>query len=363
MSGIDNTVLPSYAFYYYWSLTEVILPIDLKKISNNAFEGCRILTEVNLSNVTSLGEDAFYGCRSLSGVDLSNVTLLGRWAFDGCWNLTLADGTNLSANLKEIPYCAFYGCVSLTGVDLSNVTSLDVGAFYGCENLTLADGTNLSANLKEIPYCAFYRCRNLTGVDLSNVTFLGAWAFSYCENLKSIALPEVEPFIDEGAFNNVSSLLLLVEGGGVYDNLDEFPEGSAYPSISGAMAVSAGNTLSLAISPEGGNGISCQWYFNQSVLPGETRETLAISNAKASNSGMYECEISLGTVSQRISKTVSVSSVGLSRSGGSSSSSAKTGTWMKDAVGWWYHMETVLIPGRNGSRSMANGTILRHQVI
>lgn len=184
----------------------------------------------------------------------------------------------------------------------------------------------------------------LTATDLSKVTWVSDNAFNGCNNLRAVALPKEKPEIHEDVFT--VPLLLLVNDGGIYADLYEFPEGSSYPSILGASAILPGDALVLTISPDGGDGISYQWYLNQSLLPGKTERTLIISNAQKSNAGKYECEVRIGTVSQRISKTVIVGSSTSSGSGGggSSSLSSSTGSWMRDTVGWWYQYNNGTYP-------------------
>ena len=124
------------------SLTAHKLDIGATEINPYAFSSCSGLTEVDLSNCTSLtsiGIYAFSGCSGLTGaLDLSNCTRLtsiGESAFGDCSGLT---SITLPSSLTSIGDYAFFGCSGLTEVDLSNCTSLtSIGsyAFQDCSNL------------------------------------------------------------------------------------------------------------------------------------------------------------------------------------------------------------------------------------
>lgn len=373
--------IPQSAFERCENLTAVNLS-NVKTFGYSAFRDCKNLVLAEGTNLSSeavaIDNYAFYNCEQLGAVDLSGVIFLDEGAFYGCKKLTLADGTNLSADLTEIPWSAFGNCESLKGIDLSNVTYIGPGAFINCteltevdlsnvtflsssvfskcKNLVLKDGSNLSAELKKIHEYTFYGCERLSGIDLSNIesisskafygceslnaidlsslTWIDDEAFGACDNIKAIALPELIPEIHQSVFT--APLLLLVKDGATYESLDEFPAGSAYPFMSGSTVVSVGSTLDLSISPDGGEGVSYQWYFNQTPLTGENGRTLTVNNTQKSHAGIYECDIRIGTVTQRISKNVTVTSTRNSGGGGSSTRTVSYGSWKQDAVGWWY---------------------------
>lgn len=382
----DLKSIPYHAFSGCSQLSEVDLS-HVVSVGDSAFEECENLTletGTNISSMTDIGNSSFRNCKSLTNLDLSHVDLMSHRAFAGCENLTLEAGTNLSPGLSEIPYYAFQDCKKLTDVNLSSITWMGDYAFSGCENLMLESGTNLSSALNRIPKSAFENCKQLTDLDLSHVnwmfdrafadcenltlkagtnlcpdlTYIPDYAFSGCKqlngldlshanslcdsafadctNLRSIALPKEKPYLGTNTFESVPALLLLVEDGIKYKDLKGFSPGSGYPMLFGKNAISIGEVLEVSVSPDGGNGISYQWYFNHNILPEETGKILTIPNAQKSDSGVYECEIHLGTVSQRISKAFSVNSVSNSRSDGGSSITKNIGSWMQDDVGWWY---------------------------
>ncbi|GEM_PF-1872283 len=344
--GCKNLVLTSDGFHP-----------DLDYIPDSAFERCENLTSVNLSHITQLGEYAFYGCKNLvltsedlneslynipdsafSGcenlttVNLSHITQLGKNAFDGCKNLVLtSDGFH--PDLDNIPDFAFSRCENLTTVNLSHITQLGTYTFYGCKNLVLtSDGFH--QDLDYIPDPAFYGCENLTTVNLSHITELGYYSFDSCLNLKAVVLPETKPIIGVDAFFNVPPLLLLIKGGQPYTDYTGFPEGSGTPYITGDSFYKVNDTIELTVLPEQADLLTCQWYFGDELLPGETKRTLTIPGARIGSSGRYECRLTLETVTVKISQEVTVSQN--YSGGGSGDSTPPQGVWKKDAVGWWY---------------------------
>ena len=108
-------------------------------ISENAFQNCTGLQEVDLSYVTSIGNSAFKGCVNLHHIGgLAAVTSIGNNAFENC---PLSDNIVFSSNITDIGDNAFKGCLGLTSVAFASNTdfsALTVGAspFNGCFNIT-----------------------------------------------------------------------------------------------------------------------------------------------------------------------------------------------------------------------------------
>lgn len=78
----------------YW-LETVSLPSEVKGIYDNAFKECHNLSNINLDNITTIGEFAFIGCESLTEVSLPNIESIGSNSFSYCSNLhtaTVGDG-------------------------------------------------------------------------------------------------------------------------------------------------------------------------------------------------------------------------------------------------------------------------------
>ena len=219
------------------SLTTLKLDSKTTEISSQAFWNNNVLTNIDLSNCTSLtsiGVQAFEDCSELTSIDLSNctnLTSIGSSAFHNCSGLT---NITLPSSLETIGDSAFYGCSELTSINLSNctnLTSIGSSAFRNCSELTsinLSNCTNLTSigssafsdcrgltsitfpsSLETIGDSAFSYCSGLTSIDLSNctnLTSIGSSAFRYCSRLTNITLPSSLETIGDSAFRNCSGL-------------------------------------------------------------------------------------------------------------------------------------------------------------
>ena len=128
------------------SLTSVLLPASVTKISSNMFGGCTSLKSVSAAGpIDSIGKSAFENCSSLTDIDFQGtLTSIGSSAFKGC------------ASLERVP-------------DLSSVTEMGSSAFQECGKLQAP--VNLSS-LEVVPSNAF--CHTPVTVE------------GFCDNLKSI---------------------------------------------------------------------------------------------------------------------------------------------------------------------------------
>ena len=178
------------------------------------------------ATVTQIGVKAFEGCRTLASVELSDsITSIGVSAFDFCGCLR---DIILSNNLISIGNCAFRECRSLTSVTIpDSVTTIENEAFGYCSNietfygrLASSDGRCLvidgetkafaPAGLAEydipdgitsIGYATFINCANLVRVTIPySVTTIGDYAFSGCNNLENITIPNSITKIGRYAF-------------------------------------------------------------------------------------------------------------------------------------------------------------------
>ena len=229
---IENEIkeIVDYAFNSCFKLKTVKLGENCKTIGARAFLGCGRLKEINLKDVTEIGNAAFYDCEKLVKVDLSSIKdakALGDSAFVGCKELSsviLPEATNdneekrreikkkiLDQVKKEITFINDPGpevgpkekeeipSSPLNGVTLAidsnrdfeniknyekeEIKEVTIGndikqiaedTFSGCRNL----GTvKLGENCKTIGKKAFYMCTNLGSINLENVTSIGASAF------------------------------------------------------------------------------------------------------------------------------------------------------------------------------------------
>ena len=130
------------------------IPKSVKTIGKSAFEQCRHLTKITMSNnVTTIGKSAFWYCSNLISITLSR-------------------------KLKELPEEALGCCYKLPSVTIpKGITSIGCGAFENCESIKSIT----------IP---------------KGVTYIGPMAFRYCWELTKITIPKSVKTIDFVAFGN-----------------------------------------------------------------------------------------------------------------------------------------------------------------
>jgi len=226
-----------------YELREVYLD-KIERIEDGVFENREKLKKIGLRDCESIGRRAFLGCTSLSeferyfgssdiGSDLPHVTEIGNEAFSGCKSLTNISIGSTNPLIKDnvtIGEEAFLYCKKLEEIICPDATSLGNGAFKGCENLIKADfpeviiignGTfdgeevfagceslekvdlqKLEGNLNR---SVFEGCNNLIQVDIDNIFWLDAYTFENRQDLTIANLKEINE-IGDYSFRNCFSL-------------------------------------------------------------------------------------------------------------------------------------------------------------
>lgn len=180
-SGVTHVGATS--FYYFDSVTQVILPDTLESIGENAFRDCLSLTSINFpSSLKSVGESAFQSAEHLKTVTIpATLTDLGKFAFQYC-----------------------YGLESVEFED--GVTSIPDGVFGGCNALSKV---TIPSSVKAIGEMAFKYCDALSEIVLpEGVTSIGNEAFSHCTHLESLFIPDHLTQIGTSVFAADPSLTL-----------------------------------------------------------------------------------------------------------------------------------------------------------
>lgn len=186
----------------------IILPNEVEKIQNRAFEHCEELTAVSFgenlhtieddaffwSGITSLkipdktihvGSMAFGSCTRLRTAILPlEISYLGEQIFAGC---TLLESITIPDNIKTIPDKSFYGCEKLTDIKIpDSVEIIGEYAFAHCK----INEIKFPLNLKIIKGHAFYHCPELSYIVLPDgLAEIGDEAFAMCENISCIEVP------------------------------------------------------------------------------------------------------------------------------------------------------------------------------
>ena len=160
----------------YFSYMKYLQKLDLSGANISNIGGCMglsCLSEIILpSTVTSIDEYAFYMCQSLTEIDMSNITTIKKEAFceSGLTSVYLPKATTVGNY-------AFQRCTKLTDVTLPVTTMIGDYAFFDCCNLfylTMPLVTTIGDYAFSYSYSESWKIKEL---DLSNVTSLGKRAF------------------------------------------------------------------------------------------------------------------------------------------------------------------------------------------
>ena len=99
------------------------------------FSNCGNIKEINIRNVSLIGERTFYGCSGLTNLNLpETLTAIGDRVFDGCSSLT---SVTFPKSLNCFGDNCFQGWSGLTSLTLpDSLTTIKSYAFSGCSGLT-----------------------------------------------------------------------------------------------------------------------------------------------------------------------------------------------------------------------------------
>ena len=153
------------------------------RIGDNAFQGCKELTSVVISEgVTSIGKFAFDTCEKLTSVVIPNsVITIEQSAFVRCMAL---QSITIPNSVTTIGMAAFWWCTSLESIDIpDSVNTIEQMAFGACTSLK---SVTLPKNLEKIRFRCFLHAGLETVTIPASVKAIKADAFSTCEKLENI---------------------------------------------------------------------------------------------------------------------------------------------------------------------------------
>lgn len=207
------------------SLTQVVLPAEVKSIASGAFWNSHIESLVLNEGLESIELQAFSGSQKLASVVFpASLKKIGSQAFLG----THLEEVVFSAELQEIDDEAFRGVAELTSVTLSNnMQRIGYQAFSDCEQLTKVAyvGEMKTADCM-VEIGAFQNCTSLTSFAFpQSLSEVQGWTFVGCRKLKEIILPKsVKKVGDQALRTNSTVETIIFEG-------EEAPEltGNPFP--------------------------------------------------------------------------------------------------------------------------------------
>ena len=180
--GPDNVSLMK---KYIDSLSSITIPAGVTEIPANAFENCKNLKSVKLSNgLKVIGAGAFANCSSLSSITIpAGVTEIRQRAFLNCSSLRSID---IPKSVTLLGHGVFNNCKMLQYISIPAVRVIDIYTFANCDslkNITLPDGVEL------INKTAFYKCENLESITIpASVKNIDRNAFYECKSLKNVKI-------------------------------------------------------------------------------------------------------------------------------------------------------------------------------
>jgi len=175
------------------------------EIGESAFADSTLKEAIITDGYIVIGKQAFQKCLNLSQV-IMPITLkeISDYAFDGCNNLSTL---MLPMNLQQIGKYAF----ARTGLKQitfpSSLYFLDEGAFSDCNNIV---ELTIPKTIARIPDSCFANCNNLTKVKLEDgIESIGNEAFKKCYKILDMTIPDSITNIGENAFAEMHDKFLI----------------------------------------------------------------------------------------------------------------------------------------------------------
>lgn len=196
LNGIQVTAIAPEGFAGS-SVREIYLPPTLEEIGNQAFDGCRSLTNIQFPpNLKRIGRWAFQGCESLTAIYLNDgLEEIDGYAFDECLQLR---AVRLPQRMRLIGAYAFSNTALEQVVLPAGVEYLGNSAFYGCQRL---ERVFFQEGLEQIGTMTFMGCIRLQAVHFPNsLKVIRANAFQGCSSLQEVLVQDNIKAIDEHAF-------------------------------------------------------------------------------------------------------------------------------------------------------------------
>ena len=235
--GEGMTEIPASIARNATNLKKVVLPTSATTVGNRAFEGCERLSDINLSQLTTLKYNCFKNCKGITeytlspgttvtatysisdspfyGSGLTKVdvlegnTTVPNYMFCDCDNLS---EVNLPTTLTTMGQSCFSNLPSLKEITIKSEltitgssTALSPFKNTGLQKITFVDG------ITKIPQKLFREgCSNVTEINLpSSITKIETDAFYGCSSLSNLNLPESIEAIEYNAFYGATSLTEL----------------------------------------------------------------------------------------------------------------------------------------------------------
>jgi len=210
-------------------LQKISLP-NAKTCGSNCFIDCKRLEEVDMQNVTTIGQHTFSGsaikhinypmlesldadclkeCASLETVNLPKLQKMGASNFNQCSMLTSV----CLPSLTEMGTTCFQNCFSLKTIDLPEITTIPSCCLKKLETL---QQVNLP-KVEKLCGANFCNC-GASEINLPNVTEVGGLCFQISEKLKKVTLPKAKKFGQRCFYNSYNLEEVNLPSAETFDN-------------------------------------------------------------------------------------------------------------------------------------------------
>lgn len=177
-------------FGYRLNLLEVQMPDTITEISKTAFEHCRNLKSVKLSQkLIKIGSSAFWNCIDLVNLSLpESLEIIEDNAFHFCESL---ESITILQNVEKIGIYAFGDCKSITNLEILSEKNNLVIEEYAFYNVNKVKQLKIPSSVREIKPSAFSTMSSLENIEIEDgVQIIGEGAFSACTSLTKVVFPQ-----------------------------------------------------------------------------------------------------------------------------------------------------------------------------
>lgn len=130
---------------------------ELTKMINHLFSGCKLLTKVELPEITEVTEYAFYNCSGLTEARFTKAKYIYNFSFENCTRLRKIVAPNV---IRLVNYC-FKNCSALEIVDCAPTTAIN--------NMNFATTTSLAhLVLRTNSVCTLDNASNLSATKIAS---------------------------------------------------------------------------------------------------------------------------------------------------------------------------------------------------
>ena len=151
------------------------------------YEDCKMLSDISLTDVKTIGNGCFERCSGLQNLTLSNIETIGDYAFKSCTGLL----TLTLDNIQTIGEQAFASCTSLESVELDKINMTDWYVFQGCDKIeSLSLGASVTWGERAFALMRGLKDVLIMGRDREHIP---AYSFIGCTSLKRVSLETDEP--------------------------------------------------------------------------------------------------------------------------------------------------------------------------